>query len=429
MLTHTSGLRDWGAVVAAAGWPRGSRVHTHGHVLEVLSRQRSLNFPSGTEYSYSNSGYNLAAILVTRVAGMPFAELTRDRIFVPLGMTRTQWRDDYTRIVRGRASAYSKMGSEWHSSMPFENVHGNGGLLTTVGDLLRWNAALDAGTLAGADFAAEEQRPGALADGKPIRYAMGLMVDTWRGTREVSHNGATSGYRAGLARYPDLGLSVAVLCNTADASGSVLLRQVAEAFLGDRLPAEPVATPPAGPAAAVPESVLKTRVGVYRDTKTMDITRIDVVDGVLKVDGRDALIPVDDRTFLYQPSPANRVVFQVDAAGRAFGLHWIDSDGTAEYVRAETVAMDAAGRAAYAGRYFAEEADATIALTVDGDDLVASNGPDFSAKLVPVDRDIFSLPSVGAFAFDRDRKGKVRGFRFFSGRLRGLRFDRQEARR
>ena len=86
------------------------------------------------------------------------------------------------------------------------------------------------------------------------------------------------------------------------------------------------------------------------------------------------MIPVDDRTFLYQPSPADRVVFQVDAAGRVGGLHWIDSDGTTEYVRAETVAMAAADRAAYAGRYFAEEADATIAVTVDGDDLVASNG-------------------------------------------------------
>ena len=121
--------------------------------------------------------------------------------------------------MKGRATAYAKGEAGWRIEMPFENVHGNGGLLTTVGDLLRWNAALDAGTLAGADFAAEEQRPGALADGKPIRYAMGLSVDTWRGTREVSHDGATAGYRAGLARYPDHGLSVAVLCNADDASG------------------------------------------------------------------------------------------------------------------------------------------------------------------------------------------------------------------
>ena len=132
MLTHTSGLRDWGALFAAAGWPRGTRVHTLGHVLGVLSRQKALNFPSGTEYSYSNSGYNLAAILVSRVAGKPFADFTRERIFVPLGMTRTEWRDDHHRIVKGRATAYTKGDAGWRIEMPFENVHGQGGLLTTV---------------------------------------------------------------------------------------------------------------------------------------------------------------------------------------------------------------------------------------------------------------------------------------------------------
>ena len=140
MLNHTSGLRDWGSVAAIAGWPRTTRVHTHAHVLDIVSRQRALNFPSGTRYSYSNTGYNLAAIIVSRVSGQPFAEFTRARIFVPLGMTRTSWRDDYTRIVKDRAIAYAAESGGFSTDMPFENVHGNGGLLTTVGDLLRWTA-------------------------------------------------------------------------------------------------------------------------------------------------------------------------------------------------------------------------------------------------------------------------------------------------
>src|SRR5687768_13130604 len=96
LLNHTSGLRDWGELAAIAGWPRTSRVHTHEHVLDILSRQTALNFPTGTQYSYSNSGYNLAAIIVSRVSGKPFAEFSRERIFAPLDMTRTSWRDDHT---------------------------------------------------------------------------------------------------------------------------------------------------------------------------------------------------------------------------------------------------------------------------------------------------------------------------------------------
>jgi CubicO group peptidase (beta-lactamase class C family) len=80
MLTHTSGLRDWGEVAGLAGWPRGRRVHTHGHVLDIVSRQKDLNFTPGTNWSYSNTGYNLAAIIVSRVSGQSFAEFSRDRV-------------------------------------------------------------------------------------------------------------------------------------------------------------------------------------------------------------------------------------------------------------------------------------------------------------------------------------------------------------
>src|SRR5688572_20529090 len=88
MLHHTSGLRDWGNVAWIGGWPRGTRVHTHDNVLDILGRQEALNFAPGTRWSYSNSGYNLAAVIVSRVAGESFAAFTRKRLFEPLGMTR-----------------------------------------------------------------------------------------------------------------------------------------------------------------------------------------------------------------------------------------------------------------------------------------------------------------------------------------------------
>lgn len=139
MLNHTSGLRDWGSVVSIAGWPRTSRVYNHAHVLDIVSRQKALNFTPGAQYSYSNTGYNLSAIIVSRVSGMSFADFTSQRIFKPLGMTHTSWRDDFTRIVKHHAIAYEQIPQGFHQEMPFENVHGNGGLLTTVGDLLLWN--------------------------------------------------------------------------------------------------------------------------------------------------------------------------------------------------------------------------------------------------------------------------------------------------
>src|SRR5688500_11814257 len=106
MLNHTSGLRDWGSLMGIAGAPRGRRAYTHAHVVDILSRQRGVNFPSGQEYSYSNSGYNLLAVIVDRVSGMSFAEFSKKRLFEPIGMKNTQWRDDFTRIVKGRSVGY-----------------------------------------------------------------------------------------------------------------------------------------------------------------------------------------------------------------------------------------------------------------------------------------------------------------------------------
>ena len=252
MLTHTSGLRDWGEVAGIAGWPRGRRVHTHAHVLDIVSRQKALNFTPGTDWSYSNTGYNLAAIIVSRVSGQAFAEFSRERIFRPLGMTHTSWRDDYTRIVKGRSIAYELTPGGYHEDMPFENVHGNGGLLTTVGDLLRWNENFVTPTVGDAAFIKEEQTPGRFNDGRAHDYAFGLYVRPWRGVPEVSHSGSTAGYRAFLTRYPDQHLSVAVLCNAGDANATQFAHAVAEAYLGSVLAPQATPSGPGGRGASQP---------------------------------------------------------------------------------------------------------------------------------------------------------------------------------
>jgi CubicO group peptidase (beta-lactamase class C family) len=232
MMTHTSGLRDWGNVAGIAGWPRGDRVHTHAHVVDILSRQRALNFRPGEQYSYSNSGYNLLAVIVDRVSGMSFAEFSRRNIFEPLGMRNTQWRDDYTRIVKGRSVAYAARGNDGFAmDMPFENVHGNGGLLTTVGDLLIWTQNLETGRLGGPSFLQQMHRRGILNNGDSITYASGLMIGRYNGLAEVSHTGSTAGYRAFLARYPEQRVAVAVLCNIGSVNPGGVGHQVADVFL------------------------------------------------------------------------------------------------------------------------------------------------------------------------------------------------------
>ena len=283
MLQHTSGLRDWGELASIAGWPRTTRVHTHAHALEIISRQKALNFPPGSRYSYSNSGYNLAAIIVSRVSGMSFADFSRDRIFMPLRMTRTSWRDDHTRIVKDRAIAYAQTGPRFRTNMPFEDVHGNGGLLTTVGDLLKWNENFVTPKVGGREFLKIQQDPGTFNDGKPQDYAMGLMVRPYKGLPEVSHSGSTAGYRAHLTRFPDQHLSVAVLCNVSSGTATQYAMTVADMYLAGSITAvatQPQERPrrePAAPFTTDPAD-MAAYVGAYRSDEA-EVTYEVALDG------------------------------------------------------------------------------------------------------------------------------------------------------
>jgi CubicO group peptidase (beta-lactamase class C family) len=231
MLTHTSGLRDWGSVASIAGAPRTTREYTHAHVLDIVSRQKALNFPPGTQWSYSNTGFNLAAIIVDRVSGMSFADFSKRRIFEPLGMTSTHWRDDHRRIVKNRAIAYSTAAVGYEIEMPFENVHGNGGLLTTVGDLLKWNENFVTPVVGDPKLLMQMQTVGKYNDGRDLDYGFGLYVRPLDGVKNVYHSGSTAGYRAHLNRFPESHTSVAVLCNASDGEATQAANNVSRIYL------------------------------------------------------------------------------------------------------------------------------------------------------------------------------------------------------
>jgi CubicO group peptidase (beta-lactamase class C family) len=392
MLNHTSGLRDWGSVAGIAGWPRTTRVHTHAHMLEIVSRQRATNFTPGTNWSYSNTGFNLAAIIVERVSGMPFPEFTRTRLFQPLGMTHTSWRDDYTRIVRGRAMAYNSRDGEFHTLMPFENVYGNGGLLTTVGDLLKWNENFVKPVVGDSSFVAEQQQRGKFTDGRSHGYGLGLYIGTHKGVPEVYHSGSTAGYQAFLTRFPDQHLSVAVLCNSSGAQAGQYARAVADLYLGDRVKAVPSMPVPSA-------AQMMAAAGLYRSTTT----------GLALIIGGGA--PLRDRTWSF------------DGHG---GARAVDVYGTVEaYEKVEPVTPTAAQLAELAGTYVSDEAETVLTAVVENGALVLKRRPDTAIKLAPSYKDAFGAGPLGTVIFRRDPRGTVAELSVVQDRVWDLRFARR----
>jgi len=236
ILTHTSGIRDYLTLWALAGVDDAD-LTTDQDALDLLSRQRELNFAPGEQWLYSNSGFFLASIIVKRVSGKTLAQFAAERIFAPLGMTHTRFNDDHMAVVLNRATGYAprETGAGWATAMSNFEQTGDGAVQTSIEDMQRWDENFYTGKVGGAETIAAMQKTATLNDGKKQTYALGLMVDSYRGLHTVSHGGAWAGYRAELLRFPEQHFSVACLCNLARTNPSQLARRVAEVYLGDRM--------------------------------------------------------------------------------------------------------------------------------------------------------------------------------------------------
>jgi CubicO group peptidase (beta-lactamase class C family) len=414
LLNHTSGIRDWGTVMSLTGAGRGDRVITQDLALDVITHQKALDFKPGAEYSYTNSGYNLLAIIIERVSKQKFSDFLTERLFKPLGMSHSSIRDDYQRIVPGRAQAYARQGTgPWRLNMPFMNVYGNGGMLTTVGDWMKWNAMLDAKSL-GAPLVDALETRGVLNDGRKIIYALGLEVSTYKGLKDVSHGGATAGYQTFLARYPDNQVSVAVMCNgTSPSAGGIAANITDEIF-------SPYSEPPKTEPAKVSEDELKKFVGIWRSEKTHAPARFVIENGVARWGGARA-VPMGGGLFT---AGGNQLKFSFDASGNPVSAETVDADGEVRrFLREKEWTPKPEDLALFKGDWFSEEAGATLTFAVEGDKAFMKQRPATSLALQPLYQDHFGVQGTVVW-FTRDKNGKVNAMHVGASRMRDMPFAR-----
>lgn len=410
LLNHTSGLKDWGSVGALTGWPRTTRIYTQALALDIMSKQKSLNFKPGAKYSYSNSNYSLLATIVERVSKKSLARFTDSVFFKPLGMRHTQWRDNFREVVPDRAIAYSGNENNYRQLMPFEHIHGHGGLLTTTGDLLRWNNLLETKAIVGDKVAQWRIQKGKLNDGSEISYAAGLFIGEVNNYLEISHSGATAGYRAWLAYYPQKKLSVVILSN--DAGMGAIWQQVAEIFFGSiaqSMPVEPTQF------TTLSADQKKAWSGVYKRMDNVDVIRLEYLDQKLISNGHE-LSAIHQDT-LYQDH-----------------FYWIRTSpkeiilktprGTGTYLRMADADLKTESLQQFTGLYFSAEADATYRVTLAERRLTVHILPGLFQVLTPLYRNGFRDEDFNHYEFQKDKKGKVIGLDVSTGRALNVPFKK-----
>ncbi|HMI52713.1 MAG TPA: serine hydrolase domain-containing protein [Candidatus Saccharimonadales bacterium] len=428
MLHHTSGFRDVLGLLDLAG-RNFEDVHTTAEMLDLLSRQKSLNFDPGEEYSYSNTNFFLMSVLIQRTTKKSLAQFAEENIFKPLGMTHTHFHDDRTAVSRNRASAYAPregggFSIDW--SLNFDKV-GDGGLLSSIDDLLLWDRNFYGNKLGKGSLLQELQTRGRLNSGKDIQYALGLEMTDYRGLPVVAHGGAMFGYRTNLIRFPQQKFSVITLCNVAGARPGELDNKIADLYLAGQFPEDAAQAAkgdgqsPSGSSA--PPDDPTPFLGTYRNPASHSLLEVSAKEGELVVYGQHLKSRGQGRfTFAF----GGELQFQTPAVTPPrFTLAFPDSPAE-HYEKVEPLHPAAEALAEYAGNFTSEELEVTYRIaTRDGKLTLAMSWrePD---PLTPSFTDEFQGPDGTSLVFRRDAAKHIAGFDLYAGRVRKITFTRNK---
>ena len=251
LLNHTSGLPDYEDLMPPAdpALPIEQVQIRDAGVLDLLKLQKSAKFEPGTRWAYSNSGYVLLGLVVEKVSGRTFAGFLQERIFVPLKMTGTVACEHGKISVSNRAFGHSKEGVNWNETdqSPTSATLGDGGIYSSLSDLMKWDEALRRHTLLTEADMRAGLTPVRVPEGLPTdptgpagsraEYGFGWFLNPWQGHARMWHYGDTAGFRTVIQRFTGDGLTVVVLCNRTDLDAPGLALKAAGLFLeGAQLP-------------------------------------------------------------------------------------------------------------------------------------------------------------------------------------------------
>ena len=364
LVHHTSGIRDWPGTLGLSGW-RFDDVISFDQILTMAYNQRTLNFDPGSEYMYSNTGYNLLAELVRRVTGKSFRAWTDENLFAPLGMTRSHFRDDHTEIFPDRVLGYSRgEGGTWRATSNNLMALGSSSLFTTAEDLARWLANFDDARVGGGAAMSRMLSTTPLNDGSPNTYAFGVGVGEYRGQPIISHSGGWASFSTYVVHFPAQKTGIVVLANTGFTPGQAAMR-IADIYLDSALGPRP--TPPVRTAVPVTTATLDRYTGLYRLGPGW-YTRITRKGrGLVTQATREEAFPMrplTDSTF-WVDSYGAEMRFKSTSAGMEMVYR-----GKPRPRVAETTQPPKAQLPQFVGSYFSEELEVTYHVEVQNGNLV-----------------------------------------------------------
>lgn len=243
LLSHTSGIKSYTDV---GGFEKTTRKDYEPREIIDLVAKEPLEFAPGKEHRYCNTGYFLLGMIIEKVAGKPYGEFLDERIFKPLGMSRTRT-NDLRAIIPGRAQGYEWDGKQLRNGeyVSPTQPYAAGMLVSCIADMLKWDAALSSAKVLKPEVLEQMWAPAPLSGGDRADYGFGWQVGKVNGHRLISHGGGIPGFSTEISRFVDDKLTVIVLTNLSGGDAGRLARGIAGRIDPELLkkPDEPIADP------------------------------------------------------------------------------------------------------------------------------------------------------------------------------------------
>ncbi|MGB3863052.1 MAG: serine hydrolase domain-containing protein [Candidatus Aminicenantaceae bacterium] len=439
LIHHTSGIRDYLTLAEIAGM-RDDDYFSDAEVVDLLARQKELNFRPGEEHLYSNSGYFLLSQIIKKASGKSLREYAEEKIFQPLGMTNTHFHDDHTKIVKNRASGYApQKGGGFVISMTTLPMTGDGGVFTSVEDLFFWDLNFYDNRLGKSGQALIEkiQTPGVLNSGKKLDYAFGLGIGEHKGLRIVSHGGAFVGFRADMLRFPDQRFSVICLANLSTFNPSVMVKRVADIYLADLFKEESgdkeKTAPDKSKIIKLTESELKNKTGNYYDRERDVLWTVVLVKDQLQVRApitRFMISPISPTRFVAEEFPIRlEIEFEKNEETQTYVVHaWTEGKKQGMYEPIKVTEPTPEELEVYIGKYYSEELGTAYILRLKKGKLYMRHENPYKsypkAALKPTFMDSFQVERW-KLIFIRNEEKDIIGFKVNAGRVQNILFEKQ----
>lgn len=243
LANHTHGLPDFTNIKRLQGFGMESQI-TNTEAVNTVLAIKSINFISGEQYKYNNTGFILLAEILHRIYKKDFADLIREYIFNPLHMNHTNAVNNPEIIIPNKAESYKENKGHFIKKPLGQMENGSSNIFTTLNDLCRWAVNFQNPTVGSREIYQKMQQNTYLSTGEKIEYGLGLQTGKYKGLDIVFHGGGTAGYRAYILHVPAYHLSIVLMSNKGNFDGLLIAYKLIDVFLEDHevLPALPKKT-------------------------------------------------------------------------------------------------------------------------------------------------------------------------------------------